>query len=155
MRADWDLETTVLLISLAIIPVLVAIILLCLKIKSKSNPDLFGVEGNIKKTKNDDAYSPASASDTLNVSAEDSNVRTPSYDRKLPDIPDDIYKNSSSKDDNSELYATVDEVPVVVANGGTALSNGSRPDINSLAGPSNFDGRNHQHQYAKVKMARS
>ena len=151
MRADWDLETTVLLISLAIIPVLVAIILLCLKIKSKSNPDLFGVEGNIKKTKNDDAYSPASASDTLNVSAEDSNVRTPSYDRKLPDIPDDIYKNSSNKDDNSELYATVDEVPVV-ANGGTNLT--SRPDITSLPSSSNFENRNHQHQYAKVKKIR-
>ena len=151
MRADWDLETTVLLISLAIIPVLVAIILLCLKIKSKSNPDLFGVEGNIKKTKNDDAYSPASASDTLNVSAEDSNVRTPSYDRKLPDIPDDIYKNSSSKDDNSELYATVDEVPVVT-NGGANLT--SRPDIPSLPSSSSFDNRNHQHQYAKVKKIR-
>ena len=145
MRADWDLETTVLLISLAIIPVLVAIILLCLKIKSKSNPDLFGVEGNIKKTKNDDAYSPATASDTLNVSAEDSNVRTPSYDRKLPDIPDDIYKNSSSKDDNSELYATVDEVPVVT-NGGAALA--SRTDIVSLPSSST------NHQYAKVKKIR-
>jgi len=146
MRADWDLETTVLLISLAIIPVLVAIILLCLKIKSKSNPDLFGVEGNIKKTKNDDAYTPATGSDTLNVSADDSNVRTPSYDRKLPDIPDDIYKNSSSKDDNSELYATVDEVPVA-ANGGSNIT--SRPDINTVSGT---DNRNHQ--YAKVKKIR-
>ena len=55
MREDWDLETTVLLISLAIIPVLVAIIILCLKIKSsKSNPDLYGVEGTVKKTKNED-----------------------------------------------------------------------------------------------------
>ena len=45
MRENWDLETTVLLISLAIIPVLLAIIILCLKIKSsKSNPDLYGVE---------------------------------------------------------------------------------------------------------------
>ena len=144
MRADWDLETTVLLISLAIIPVLVAIILLCLKVKSKSNPDLFGVEGNIKKTKTEDAYSPASGSDKLNVSADDSNVRTPSYDRKLPDIPDDIYKNSSTKDDNSELYATVDEVPVA-ANGG-AIS--SRPEISVLPGPDK------NHQYAKVKKIR-
>ena len=144
MRADWDLETTVLLISLAIIPVLVAIILLCLKVKSKSNPDLFGVEGNIKKTKNDDAYAPATGSDKLNVSADDSNVRTPSYDRKLPDIPDDIYKNST-KDDNSELYATVDEVPVA-ANGGAIAA---RPDLSVLAGS-----ENRNHQYAKVKKVR-
>jgi hypothetical protein len=149
MREDWNMETTVLLISLAIIPVLVAIILLCLKIKaSKSNPDLFGVEGTVKKTKNDDAYAPANTSDKLNISGDDSNVRTPSYDRKLPEIPnDEIYKNSTKEDTNSELYATVDEMP---NNNHVTLS--SRPDINVAPGPSNFDPKNHP--YAKVKKTR-
>jgi len=147
MREDWDMETTVLLISLAIIPVLVAIILLCLKIKaSKSNPDLFGVEGTVKKTKNDDAYAPANTSENLNVSGDDSNVRTPSYDRKLPDIPnDEIYKNSTKEDTNSELYATVDEMP-------NNLNLSTHPDINIPPGPSNFDPKNHP--YAKVKKTR-
>ena len=156
MREDWDLETTVLLISLAIIPVLVAIIILCLKIKSsKSNPDLYGVEGTVKKTKNEDGFNgsagAANTSDNkLNVSGEDSrcDVRTPSYDRKLPDIPnDDIYKNSSTKDDNSELYATVDEVP---ANGAALMA--PRAELASMPGPSNFDSKNHP--YAKVKKTR-
>ena len=161
MREDWDLEITVLLISLAIIPVLVAIIILCLKIKSsKSNPDLYGVEGTVKKTRNEEGFnggaaagtSAANTSDTkLNVSGEDSraDVRTPSYDRKLPDIPnsDDIYKNSSTKDDNSELYATVDEVP---KNAGNLIT--SRLDIPSVPGASNFDSKNHP--YAKVKKTR-
>jgi len=143
------METTVLLISLAIIPVLVAIILLCLKIKaSKSNPDLFGVEGTVKKTKNDDAYAPANTSDKLNVSGDDSNVRTPSYDRKLPEIPnDEIYKNSTKEDTNSELYATVDEMP---NNNHVTLN--TRPEINVAPGPSNFDPKNHP--YAKVKKTR-
>ena len=149
MREDWDMETTVLLISLAIIPVLVAIILLCLKIKaSKSNPDLFGVEGTVKKTKNDDAYAPANTSDKLNVSGDDSNVRTPSYDRKLPDIPnDEIYKNSTKEDTNSELYATVDEMP-----NSNNVNLSTHPDINIAPGPSNFDPKNHP--YAKVKKTR-
>jgi len=164
MREDWDLETTVLLISLAIIPVLVAIIILCLKIKSsKSNPDLYGVEGTVKKTRNEEGFngsatsggaSAANTSDNkLNVSGDDSraDVRTPSYDRKLPDIPnsDDIYKNSSTRDDNSELYATVDEVP---ANAGNLIN--SRPDIPPVPGPSasSFDSKNHP--YAKVKKTR-
>ena len=44
------------------IQVLVAIILLCLKIKSsKSNPDLYGVEGTVKN-KTDDGYHAAGAS---------------------------------------------------------------------------------------------
>jgi len=149
MREDWNMETTVLLISLAIIPVLVAIILLCLKIKaSKSNPDLFGVEGTVKKTKNDDAYAPANTSDKLNVSGDDSNVRTPSYDRKLPEIPnDEIYKNSTKEDTNSELYATVDEMP---NNNHVTLN--TRPEISIAPGPSNFDPKNHP--YAKVKKTR-
>ena len=64
MRESWDLETTVLLISLAIIPVLVAILALCLKIKaSKSNPDLFGVEGTVKRTRPEDGFSPAGTAD--------------------------------------------------------------------------------------------
>ena len=164
MREDWDLETTVLLISLAIIPVLVAIIILCLKIKSsKSNPDLYGVEGTVKKTRNEEGFngsaatggaSAANTSDNkLNVSGDDSraDVRTPSYDRKLPEIPnsDDIYKNSSTRDDNSELYATVDEVP---SSAGKLIN--SRPDIPSVPGPSssNFDAKNHP--YAKVKKTR-
>ena len=86
MREDWDLETTVLLISLAIIPVLLAIIILCLKIKSsKSNPDFYGVEGTVKKTSNNDAYNGIvnTSENKLNVSGDDSrhDVRTPSYDR--------------------------------------------------------------------------
>ena len=155
MREDWDLETTVLLISLAIIPVLVAIIILCLKIKSsKSNPDLYGVEGTVKKSKNEDGFTANNTSENkLNVSGDDSrnDVRTPSYDRKLPEIPnDDIYKNSSTKDDNSELYATVDEVPA--NNAGAKLIN-SRPDLAAIPGPSsNFDSKNHP--YAKVKKTR-
>jgi len=152
MREDWDTETTVLLISLAIIPVLLAIILLCLKIKaSKSNPDLFGVEGTVKKTKNDDAYTPANNSEKLNTSGEDGNVRTPSYDRKLPDIPnDDIYKNSTKEDNNSDLYATVDEMPTNNIGHVSTL-----PDVNaSIHGPgsSNYDSKNHP--YAKVKKTR-
>jgi len=149
MKEDWNMETTVLLISLAIIPVLVAIILLCLKIKaSKSNPDLFGVEGTVKKTRNDDAYAPANTSDKLNVSGDDSNVRTPSYDRKLPDIPnDEIYKNSTKEDTNSELYATVDEMP-----NSNNVNLNTHPEINIASGPSNFDPKNHP--YAKVKKTR-
>ena len=76
-------------------------------------------------------------------------MRTPSYDRKLPDIPnDDIYKNSSTKDDNSELYATVDEVPNNNATNGI----NTRPELNSLSvpGPSNYDAKNHP--YAKAEM---
>ena len=152
MREGLDLETTVLLISLAIIPVLVAIILLCLKIKSsKSNPDLYGVEGTVKK-KEDGSYHPDTSDTKLNVSGEESRceVRTPSYDRKLPDIPlnnEDIYKNSSTKDDNSELYATVDEVP-----SNNVL--GARPDLlpAATAGHSSYDSKNHP--YAKVKKTR-
>jgi len=157
MRENWDLETTVLLISLAIIPVLLAIIILCLKIKSsKSNPDLYGVEGTVKKTSNNENSFNGIANTSenkLNVSGDDSrhDVRTPSYDRKLPDIPnDDIYKNSSTKDDNSELYATVDEVPNNNATNGI----NPRPELNSLSvpGPSNYDAKNHP--YAKVKKTR-
>ena len=134
-----------------------AIILLCLKIKSsKSNPDLYGVEGTVKN-KTDDGYHAAGASNgntsdnKLNVSGDDSRceVRTPSYDRKLPEIPnnDDIYKNSSTKDDNSELYATVDEVPA------NNILN-SRSDLLPVAAgsSSNFDSKNHP--YAKVKKTR-
>jgi len=150
MREDWDMETTVLLISLAIIPVLVAIILLCLKIKaSKSNPDLFGVEGTVKKTKTDDAYAPANTSETLNVSGDETNVRTPSYDRKLPEIPnDEIYKNSTKEDSNSELYATVDEMP-----GSSNVNFSTRTEVGIARGSSsNFDPINHP--YAKVKKTR-
>lgn len=36
----------------------------------------------------------SSNSEKQNLSIEDANIRTPSYDRKLPEIPDDIYKAS-------------------------------------------------------------
>ena len=107
------METTVLLISLAIIPVLLALLLLCLKIKtSKSNPDLFGTVGTVTSKDDGDAYLPAS----LNVSAESGGgeVRTPSYDRKLPELPsEDPHMSTKGKegDSNSDLYATVDEMP--------------------------------------------
>ena len=113
MREDWSMETTVLLISLAIIPVLIALILLCLKIKtSKSNPDLFGTVGTVTSKEDCDAYLPAS----LNVSAESGGgeVRTPSYDRKLPELPsseDQQFSKGKEGDSNSDLYATVDEMP--------------------------------------------
>ena len=110
MREDWSMETTVLLISLAIIPVLIALILLCLKIKtSKSNPDLFGTVGTVTSKEDCDAYLPAS----LNVSAESGEVRTPSYDRKLPELPssEDQQFKGKEGDSNSDLYATVDEMP--------------------------------------------
>ena len=104
------METTVLLISLAIIPVLIAFILLCLRIKtSKSNPDLFGTVGTVTATKEEEAYLPGG----LNVSGEEgrAEVRTPSYDRKLPELPSDEAFKGKEGDSNSELYATVDEVP--------------------------------------------
>ena len=124
------METTVLLISLAIIPVLVALIVLCLKIKtSKSNPDLFGTVGTVTSKDDCDAYLPAS----LNVSAESGGgeVRTPSYDRKLPELPSSEEQQFSSNkgkegDSNSDLYATVDEMPnnnnCMVAGLGPAIS---------------------------------
>lgn len=110
MKEDWSMETTVLLISLAIIPVLIAFILLCLRIKtSKSNPDLFGTVGTVTATKEEEAYLPGG----LNVSGEEgrAEVRTPSYDRKLPELPSDEGFKGKEGDSNSELYATVDEVP--------------------------------------------
>ena len=77
MRESWDLETTVLLISLAIIPVLIAFILLCLRIKtSKSNPDLFGTVGTVTATKEEEAYLPGG----LNVSGENHMRNTKLYD---------------------------------------------------------------------------
>merc|ERR1719419_2227152 len=115
MEEDWSMETTVLLISLAIIPVLIALLLLCLRIKtSKSNPDLFGTMGTMKSTEADDSYLPSQSrtsggtqgtqQDMLNVSGHSDDtrgeVRTPSYDRKLPDLPsDEHYKGK--EDSNS------------------------------------------------------
>ena len=112
------------------------------------------IQGTVKKTSNNENSFNGIANTSenkLNVSGDDSrhDVRTPSYDRKLPDIPnDDIYKNSSTKDDNSELYATVDEVPNNNATNGI----NPRPELNSLSvpGPSNYDAKNHP--YAKAEM---
>jgi len=140
------METAILLISLAIIPVLIAIILFCLKIKtSKDNDGIHGVAGTVTKKNPEDVYAPANPNNTqLSLPEDDSCVRTPSYDRKLPEIPSDvneIYKNSTKEDSNSELYATVDENP-----------SGSGPAIGAIAasgsGP-HFHVSNHP--YAKVK----
>ena len=63
------------------------------KIKaSKSNPEIYGPEGTVKRTEEGGGH------ERLQISGnEDPNIRTPSYDRKLPDIPNDpneVYKNS-------------------------------------------------------------
>lgn len=109
------MDTAVLLISLAIIPVLMAIIILCLKIKTSKDHGNMGVAGTVKLKNPDDAYTLASSNtNRQSLPGEDPCVRTPDYNRKLPDIPSDVteYKNNNGKDDNSsELYATVDENP--------------------------------------------
>ena len=138
------METTVLLISLAIIPVLLALVLLCLKIKtSKSNPDLFGTVGKVTSKDDGDAYLPTS----LNVSAESGGgeVRTPSYDRKLPELPsEDAQFNTKGKegDSNSDLYATVDEMPT---NNNNCMVVGMGPAISLVPDSSH-------HPYAQVLL---
>ena len=137
------METTVLLISLAIIPVLLALLLLCLKIKtSKSNPDLFGTVGTVTSKDDGDAYLPTS----INVSAESGGgeVRTPSYDRKLPELPsEDAQFNTKGKegDSNSDLYATVDEMP----NNNNCMVVGMGPAISLVPDSSH-------HPYAQVPL---
>ena len=126
------METAILLISLAIIPVLIAIILFCLKIKtSKDNDGIHGVAGTVTKKNPEDVYAPSSANNTqLSLPDDDSCVRTPSYDRKLPEIPSDVnetYKNSTKEDSNSELYATVDENPSGSGPAGAIAASGSGP----------------------------
>lgn len=143
------METTVLLISLAIIPVLLIILALCIKLKtSKSNPDLFGLAGTLKSTESEDAYLPPNHQERLNVSSgsEDrTEVRTPSYERKLPELPND--EHYKGKDDsNSELYATVDEMPT--NNNSLRMSALSRrPNIN-------MGSQSSHHPYAQVKKTR-
>lgn len=146
MEGGLGSDLTVLVVSLAIIPAVLAFLLLCLKIRaSRSNQEIYGVEGTVKK-KNDEVLNISGSTDKHNLSADkhhlsidDANIRTPSYDRKLPEIPDDIYKTSIKDDNSSELYATVDDnlTQNLIPQGAAAVS----------VDPSN-------HPYAKVKKQR-
>ena len=88
-------------------------------------------------------YLPAS----LNVSAESGGgeVRTPSYDRKLPELPsneEQQFSNNKGKegDSNSDLYATVDEMP----NNNNCMVAGLGPAISHVPDSSH-------HPYAQVQ----
>lgn len=136
MEGGLGMDLT-LLVSLAIIPAVLVMLALCLKIKaSKSNPEIYGIEGTVKRTED--------GSERLQVSGhEDPNIRTPSYDRKLPDIPNDpneLYKTSVKEDSSSELYATVDDR--------TELPNRA-VGVQGVAGAASHDPAHHP--YAKVK----
>jgi hypothetical protein len=74
-----------------------------LKIKaSKSNPEIYGIEGTVKRTED--------GVERLQVSGhDDPNIRTPSYDRKLPDIPNDpndLYKSSVKVSNGPNILPT-------------------------------------------------
>jgi len=150
MEGGLGTDLTVLVVSLAIIPAVLAALLICIKIRaSRSNQDvLYGVEGTVKK-KGDETLNTSGNSDKHHLSVEDANIRTPSYDRKLPEIPDDIYKTSMKDDNSSDLYATVDEnlAQNLIPQGASAVSDD--PSLHPYAKVQKP--RKQEHPYAKVR----
>jgi len=140
METGSGSDVTVLVVSIAIIPAVFVIFLLCIKIRvSRSDPDIYGKEGTVTRKCEDQLNISNGSHKVLTVpGSEDHNTRTPSYDRKLPELPDHVYRNGSTKEDNtSELYATVDDnVARTLPNeGATAL-----PEVDQS-----------NHPYARVK----